>query len=69
MGAYVAAIILHCIVLIMALLSLSFHRHSCALVAPPPSFQAAIGKKVFARERIAPYRKNVLVKGGKVGKC
>ena len=28
--------------------------------------QAAVGAKIFARERIAPYRKDVLVKGGKL---
>jgi GTP-binding protein LepA len=27
--------------------------------------QAAVGSKVFARERIPPYRKDVLTKGGK----
>ncbi len=27
--------------------------------------QAAVGMKVFARERVAPYRKDVLVKNGK----
>ncbi|DBA00819.1 TPA: hypothetical protein N0F65_004724 [Lagenidium giganteum] len=30
------------------------------------SIQAALGAKVFAKERIAPYRKDVLVKSGKV---
>ncbi len=30
------------------------------------SVQASLGGKVFAKERIAPYRKDVLVKSGKV---
>ena len=29
------------------------------------TIQASLGLKVFAKERIAPYRKNVLIKGGK----
>ena len=28
--------------------------------------QAAVGSKIFAKERIPPYRKDVLVKGGKL---